>query len=196
MLIVLLLSMSCFATCSAQDDWWYDQGHDWDTSDHFNSYNPFYQTFKQVKAQLDMYGYAKHIGKINRGQFLNPELTRPGDRAFGYKHDFNPKDINSGAFRYKPKGQRFRAKPVKNLCLSWLLLCCVVVQVHVNAGLAGKVGEIATMPIGQYVQNDGSVLMQTSKKQSNPCSPNPCTNNNFPICEVVLDGTAKCSSKF
>ena len=64
-----------------------------------------------------------------------------------------------------------------------------------SAGLASKVGEIVTMPVGQYVQNDGSVLIQTSKKQSNPCSPSPCTNIHFPMCEVVLDGTAKCSSK-
>ena len=61
-----------------------------------------------------------------------------------------------------------------------------------NVGLASKVGEIGTMPIGQHVQNDGTVLVQTSKKQSNPCSPNPCTNKFF-RCEVVLDGTAKCS---
>ena len=119
MLILLLLSMSCFATCSAQDDWWYDQGHDWDTSDHFNSYNPFYQTFKQIKGQLDMYGYAKHVGKINRGQFLNPELIQPGHRAFGYKSDFDLKDVYSGAFRYQPKGQKYRAKQVLALLCKW-----------------------------------------------------------------------------
>ena len=111
MLIVLLISLS-YPAALADDDWWYDLGHDWDTSDHFNSYNPFYQTFKQIKGQLDMYGYAKHVGKINRGQFLNPELNQPGHRAFGYESDFDLKDVNSGAFRYQPKGQQYRAKPV------------------------------------------------------------------------------------
>ena len=122
MLKLLLISFTVCATLSLDDAWWYDQGHDWATSDYFNSYNPFYQTFKQVKNQMDMFGYAKHVGKINRGQFLNPEFIQPGHRAFGFKSDFNLKDTNSGAFRYKPQGQKFRAKQVLiSLCDLWLI---------------------------------------------------------------------------
>ena len=48
------------------------------------------------------------------------------------------------------------------------------------------------MPVGQHVQSDGTVLVQADGKQDDPCDPNPC-NNNVPRCEVVNDGTVKCS---
>ena len=113
-MLELLLILILRLVSGQQDDWWYDQGNDWGTSDYFSAINPFYQTYKHVAAQMDMYGYAKHVGKINRGKFSNPELNLPANRAHGYQSDFNPKDYHSGAFRHQPKGQRYIAKPVCN----------------------------------------------------------------------------------
>jgi len=157
-------------------DWWHslNTGNDWHVSDFLDAISPFAQTYRQMQQQFDMYGYAQHVGKINRGEFLNPELNLPADRAYGYKPDFNSQDFNSGAFKHEPKGQKFVAKPI-----------------HVNLGLASKAGEIRVMPIGQHVQGDGTVLVQTKGKQD-PCNPNPCNNVHLSRCVVVNDETAKC----
>jgi len=165
------------ATNYYQDaDWWnsLDTGKDWYVSDYLDAISPFAQTFHQMQQQLDLFGYAQHVGLINRGKFLNPELNLPADRAFGFNPDFNPQDLTGGAFKNQPRGQKFVAKPV-----------------HVNLGLASKAGEIKVLPVGQHVQDDGSVLIQT-KGQADPCNPNPCTNVYLPRCVVVNDVTAKC----
>jgi len=159
-----------------QSNWFHDMGEDWAVSNKFSSVNPFYNWYKKAAKQMDLYGPAKHVGKIYRGQFLNPELNTPSDRAFGYQSDFNPSDLSSGVFKYKPKGQKFRATAV-----------------HVNEGLASYVGEVRTMPIGQHVQEDGSILVQTDYKKADPCNPNPCTNVRMSACTVVNKFTAKCS---
>jgi len=181
MLQILLLSVFC-ARCALavsyyQDsDWWnsLDTGNDWQTSNFLDAISPFAQTFRQIQQQLDMFGYAQHVGKINRGDYLNPELNLPGDRAFGYRPDFKPQDLKFGPFQHKPQGQKFVAKPI-----------------HVNLGLASKAGEIRVMPLGQHVQADGTVLVQTKGKQD-PCNPSPCTNVHLSRCVVVNDVTAKC----
>lgn len=152
-----------------------DTGGTWATSNNIARNSPYYNTYKQVSRQMNTYGPAQHVGKIYRGRFLNPELNTPRDRAFGYQSDFNPRDLKSGAFRYKPQGQKFRAS-----------------EVHVNEGLARSVGEVATMPLGQYVQEDGTILIQTSGGRS-PCDPNPCPSVRMPTCTVVNGVTAKCS---
>ena len=85
---------------------------DWEVSNKLTSINPIYSTYKKKAKQMDLYGPAKHVGKINRGQFLNPKLNTPSDRAFGHQSDFNPSDLSSGAFKYKPKGLKFRATAV------------------------------------------------------------------------------------
>ena len=84
--------------------WWQDMGEDWDTSDHLSAISPFYQMFKQSQAQMDMYGYAKHVGKINRGTFLDPDIMNPSERWFGENPDFNPWEYyyGNGAFVYQP----------------------------------------------------------------------------------------------
>jgi len=157
-------------------DWWHSlgTGDDWYVSDYLDAISPFAQTFHQMQQQLDMFGYAQHVGKINRGKFLNPELNLPADRAYGYDSDFNPQDFKGGAFKHQPQGQKFVAKPI-----------------HVNLGLASKAGEIKVLPVGHHVQNDGSVLVQT-KGKADPCNPSPCSNVHLPRCVVVNDVTAKC----
>ena len=95
-----------------EPNWFHDMGDEWEVSNRLASVNPYYEWYKQAAIQMDMYGPAKHVGIINRGQFLNPELNNPYDRAYGYQSDFNPGDFQSGAFKYKPQGQKFRAKAV------------------------------------------------------------------------------------
>jgi len=158
-----------------QSDWFYDMGSDWEVSNKLAKVNPYYSWYKNAAKQMAMYGPAKHVGKINRGQFFNPELNTPADRAYGYQSDFNPKELSSGAFKYKPQGQKFRATAV-----------------HVNEGLASFVGEVRTMPVGQHVQEDGTILVQTPYR-GDPCNPNPCTTLRMPTCTAVNKFTAKCS---
>jgi len=163
--------------CGSQDedDWWYNMDDDWDT--HYSiQNNPYYQTHQHLQRQMSLYGFAQHVGKINRGQIHNPELNRPRDRAYGYQSDFNSEDFESGAFRNPSKGQIIRAS-----------------QALVDRGLANTVGEIAVMPVGISVQSDGTILVQTSAKQKNPCNPNPCSNYRMSQCDVVFNDVAKCS---
>ena len=92
-------------------------GDSWETTDNLAQLSPYYAWYKQAVTQMSLYGYAQHVGKINRGQFLNPELNMPKDRAFGYQSDFNPEDLKSGAFNNKPQGQKFRATEVKTVLI-------------------------------------------------------------------------------
>jgi len=159
---------------SSQDDFWYNMG-DWDTHPSIQA-NPYYQTHQQLQRQMNWFGPALHVGKINRGQFFNPQFNRPRDRPYGYQNDFNYEDFNSGAFRNPSEGQRIRAT-----------------QAHVDRGLANSIGDIAVMPVGVNVQPDGTILVQTSAKQKNPCNPNPCSKYKMSQCDVVNGVTAKCS---
>ena len=97
------------------DDWWFDIWDSWETSDNLAQLSPYYTWYKQAAKQMSLYSYAQHVGKIIRGQFLNPEQNMPKDRAFGYQSDFNPEDLKSGAFNHKPQGQKFRATEVKSV---------------------------------------------------------------------------------
>ena len=90
-------------------------GTTWGTSDNLAQLSPYYTWYKQAAKQMSLYSYAQHVGKIIRGQFLNPEQNMPKDRAFGYQSDFNPEDLKSGAFNHKPQGQKFRATEVKSV---------------------------------------------------------------------------------
>ena len=110
---------------SPQDDWWYDMGDDWETSNYIQSVNPYYATHQYLQHQMAMYSFAQHVGKINRGEINNPELNMPRDHAYGYQHDFNPEELQSGAFKFQPKGQKFRfsqvmLSPISNIeCLKF-----------------------------------------------------------------------------
>ena len=165
-------------TQQQSDDWFDEMGNDWEVSNKFTTrQNPYYAWYKHAAAQSATYGYAKYVGKIDRGQLGNPGLNMnmPRDRAFGYQSDFNPQDFNSGAFTYKHPGQKFRAKAV-----------------HVYEGLASYIGEVLTMPVGQYVQDDGTILVQVISR-GDPCQPNPCTDVRMSTCTMVNKSTAKCS---
>jgi len=159
------------------DYWWYNLGdHDSPASDYLAAVSPFYNWFKSAQQQYDAFAPAKHVGKINRGTFLNPELNLPADRAVGLNSDFNAGDFNSGAFSNTPQAQKFVAK-----------------KIHVDAGLATKVGQIASMPVGVFVQDDGSLIVDTSLRQIDPCNPNPCiATSSTPRCIPVGSSTAKC----
>jgi len=160
---------------SSQDDnWWYDMGG-WDTQPSIQA-NPYRQTYQHLQRQMNWFGFAKHVGKINRGQLINPELNRPRDRAYGYQSDFNDEDFQLGAFRNPSKGQRIRAT-----------------QDLVDRGQAHNVGDIGVLPVGVYVQPDGTILVQTSSKRKNPCNPNPCSKVRLSQCDIVNGVTAKCS---
>ena len=93
-----------------QVDWWYDMD-DRDIPPSLQ-YNPYYQAHQYMQNQMNLFGYAQHVGKIYRGQYFNPELNRPRDRAYGYQSDFNNEEFNSGAFRNPSEGQRIRASQV------------------------------------------------------------------------------------
>ena len=115
LLLLFFLSVVIQAQNDESDDWYYEMGNDWEVSNKFTtSQNLYYAWYKHAAAQSATYGYATHVGKINRGQLGNPELNMnmPRDRAFGYQSDFNLQDFNSGAFTYKHPGQKFRAKAV------------------------------------------------------------------------------------
>jgi len=173
-LIVAVILCSSQLTPQTEDEWWHGFG-DWDTPASLQS-NPFYQTQQYLQNQMDLFGFAQHVGKINRGQIFNPELNSPMNHAYGYQNDFNDEDFTSGAFRNPSKGQMIRAT-----------------QAHVDRGLAKAVGEIAVMPVGTNVQPDGTILVQTSTRQKNPCEPNPCSRYKMSQCDVINGVTAKCS---
>jgi len=168
-----------FKPLKENDGWWYDtEATPWVTRGAQLQNSPFYHTYRQLDKQLDMYGYAQHAGNINRGEYYNPELNLPGDRAFGFKGDFNAKDLDSGAFRHSPRGQQVVAE-----------------QVHVDLGMADELGEIITVGAGQFIKPDGTILLHTLPSP-NPCNnPNPCANV-FPghkaTCVALDTTTAKC----
>ena len=106
------------------DDWWYDLGgHNSYASDYLYATSPYYSWFKNAQMQYDMFAPALHVGKINRGKFLNPEINLPADRAFGdpYHSDFHADEMRSGAFEYRPRGQKIVARKVMTHSIPVLL---------------------------------------------------------------------------
>jgi len=160
---------------AAQDNWWYQDGFGGQSSS-FGS-NPYYNAYQQMRRQIDAYGYATHVGLINRGHLSDPDLYSPRDRAFGYQSDFNPGDSVSGALNFVPKKQKVRAT-----------------DGMIRAGFADKVGELISLPNNVKVKHDGTVLVQTSANTKHPCDPNPCQRYTLnKVCSVVNKHTVKCS---
>jgi len=151
------------------DDWWYDiGGSDSYASDYLAATSPFYQWFKQAQTQYDMFAPALHVGRINRGTFLNPELNLPADRAIGHKPDFHDAELLSGAFEYRPHGQKIVAR-----------------KVDVDAGIAKRVGEVIKLSLVTYVKKDGPLLVQVGG--GNPAHPgDPCTRQLDPCADFPL----------
>jgi len=56
---------------------------------------------------LELYGPALHLGEIDTGYLMNPELDQASDRAFGKNADFYLGDMD--AFRFTPQGERFES---------------------------------------------------------------------------------------
>ena len=84
-------------------DFWddVDSGFDHDVSNTLMHINPGYASYVKASKQMDLYGPPLHVGKINRGLLVNPELE--SNRAFGKGMDFNDEDMS--AFHYMPHGQ-------------------------------------------------------------------------------------------
>jgi len=168
------------------DDWWYDiGGQNSDAFDFLYATSPYYRWFKNAQLQYDMFAPAKHVGKINREKFLNPELNLPADRAFGdpYHSDFYEDEMRSGAFEYRPRGQKIVAR-----------------KVDVDAGIATHVGAIIRLPAPLFVKKDGTLLVSVPRgNRADPhdaCSsyPNPCSV--FPAksrCSHFDDDLVECS---
>jgi len=159
---------------NAQTDWWHQDRFG---GEDFVS-NPYYNTFQQMKRQMEVYAPATHVGKIYRGRYSDPDLYTPRDRTLGFQSDFNPGDYLSGAFKFAPKQQKVRAT-----------------DGMIRAGFAEKLGEIISLPNNVEVNDDGSVLVQTSVEAKHPCNPNPCERYALnKVCSIVNKRTAKCSS--
>jgi len=97
---------------ASQDDFWHSMGNDWETSNTIRQTNPYLNWYYQQQIQMDLFAPATHVGKINRGSFSNPEANMPRHQAYGINHDFNPEDLQQGAFKRKPKGQNLVANQV------------------------------------------------------------------------------------
>ena len=133
---------------------------------------------------MDMLGFAQHVGKINRGTYINPELKTPGDRTFGHSSDFNPQDFSSGAFSSPPQVQNVLAE-----------------KPHVDRGLAENVGDRVPLTHGHQFQelSNGTITVKTNPDHKHPCSPDPCRGI-FPAgvearCQKIGDNQASCERK-
>merc|ERR1712179_575232 len=152
---------------SPGDDWWYDiGGYGSQASEYLAATSPFYKWFKKAQIQYDMFAPAMHVGKINRGISQNPEINLPAERAFGHKSDFHDHDlVSSGAFEYRPQGQKIVAR-----------------KVDVDAGIAKHVGEVIKLSLATYVKKDGTLLVKVGG--GNPAHPgDPCTRQLDPCAD-------------
>jgi len=157
----------------AQNDWWHEDA----IGGQGFTRNQYYNTFQQMRRQIDAYGYATHVGHINRGQLSDPDLYTPRDRALGFQSDFNPGDSVNGAFNFVPKKQKVRAT-----------------DGMIRAGFADRVGELISLPNNVKVNHNGTVFVQTRPNTKHPCNPNPCQRFTLnKVCSVVNKHTVKCS---
>jgi len=174
--VLLLLSLVHLTTF--QFGFWYNQEStgDWEVSNKLRRQSDFYGTYKHIDRQMDNYGFATHVGKINRGDLRNPELNSPKDRAYGVNADFNPQDRNTDDFEFNPGCQ-------------WTL----ATKYDVDLGFATCVGDTFCLPNGLEVQDDSSLVIETKNKAA--CSPNPCRKYKITSCQVEEDYKARCVPK-
>jgi len=69
---------------------------------------PGFATKEAIKYQLDHFAFPLHLGEIHTGRLANPELSAPGDRAFGEGFDFFEEDLRN-SFEFRPHGGRPRS---------------------------------------------------------------------------------------
>jgi len=81
--------------------------------------------------------------------------------------DFHIDDFVSGAFEYRPRGQKFVAR-----------------KVDVDAGIANSIGEVVRLPLPVHVKSDGTLLVEAfggnRANALNACTRNPNHCSNFP----------------
>lgn len=159
-------------------------GDSWDTTDKLEENTYSLAALNYMKKQMEVYGYAQHIGTVNHGQYLNPELNQPRDRAYAYGSDFNPWNFLLGAFRYTPSSNN------NNFYHN-----VYATEAHVGLGMASAEGQVVKVPVDVQVQGDGAVLLTLGNSiGGNPCINNPCKIRfNYINCEVVNYFTVKCS---
>jgi len=88
-------------------EWWYDidVGKENEVSKALKEWNVGYRAHEGIEHTLDHYAFPLHLGGIDRGRIVHPELGGPGDRIFGFNPDFHERDRH--AFKWKPRGQFF-----------------------------------------------------------------------------------------
>jgi len=86
-------------------EWWYDidNGNENEVSKRLREWNVGYTAHEGISHTLDHYAFPLHLGRIDRGHVIHPELGGPGDRIFGFNPDFERNDMH--AFKFKPRGQ-------------------------------------------------------------------------------------------
>ena len=111
---------------TVDDNFWYDMGGSlWEVSNKLTN-SLYYNTYKHMNGQMDMYGFAQHAGKINRGRYQASERNKPSDRVYGAQPDFNPKDIKSGPFVQRPQINPCDPDPCKDKFENLEATCTVV----------------------------------------------------------------------
>jgi len=91
-------------------DWFQFAEHEDQASDTLGT-SDFYNTFHQMRSQVDFYAPSVHVGKIYRGHYQNPEYLQPRYRAMGWDSDFNNGDKD--AFRNVPNFPKPQCKEVQ-----------------------------------------------------------------------------------
>ena len=90
----LLYALTCCRPRTKNSDSWFHEMEKHSVHQKLSS-SVFYNTFKHMKAGMNMYAPALHTGTLYRGNFQNPELLHPKYRAMGWDSDFNHKDADT-----------------------------------------------------------------------------------------------------
>jgi len=108
---LLPLLLSIYLTASRPPSSWdWFQLPDHDQAADTLSTSDYYNTFHQMRDQVDFYAPAQHVGKIYRGHYQHPEYLQPRHRAMGWDSDFHHGDKD--AFRNVPNFPKPQCKEV------------------------------------------------------------------------------------
>ena len=162
----------------SHSNWWYDFGQDWRVSQNLRRVNPHYGAYRHMSRQMDYYGPALHVGKINTGELRHLAKYQPKGRAYGAGADFNQGELKKGVFKKVPDGEWVNAQ-----------------QEDVDAGLAKCVGDSFKLSTGVTVMDDGSFTVVTNNRL-NPCASKPCRKFKITDCSQEDDYIAKCGENF